>query len=543
MGVVWEGWDERLQRPVAIKQLHVQPGLSDEEAELAKNRAMREARITARLDHPNAVPVFDVVEQDGRPCLVMQFLPSTPLSGVLKERGTLPAVEAARIGAQVASALASAHAVGIVHRDVKPGNILMAQDGTARISDFGISHALGDATLTSTGMVHGTPAYLAPEVALGGNSSFASDVFGLGATIYTMVEGAPPFGTDPNPIVLLHRVASGRFEPPANGGALTPVVLEMLATEPTQRPSMADVAQQLAATATAQGVDPEAFNPATLAFTRELSPADRPTVAAPAPPTPSLDPTTRITPVPPVVAAAAAAPPSSPPSDGGGASGGTTPPARSSRGSSRILLVLAALVIVALAAALLIPRLNRPGTVTAEPSPQVSQSAGPTASSDDPTPESTAPSSPPTSQSSASATSASPTSASPTPSATRSSASESPSESESSEVEGAATAKQLEDAIKSYYELMPDDRDDAWPLLTSSYQNGRVGGRGSYDGFWEDVRRVQVRKVEGNPPDKAEATIRYVYKSGREVTETTSYGLVNEGGLLKINSSTVISSG
>ena len=147
MGVVWEAWDDRLHRAVAVKQLHAQHGLSDADAELATLRAMREARITARLDHPNAVPVFDVVEHEGRPCLIMQFLPSSPLSAVLKERTTLPTLESARIVSQVASALAAAHQVGIVHRDVKPGNILIAEDGTARISDFGISHALGDATL------------------------------------------------------------------------------------------------------------------------------------------------------------------------------------------------------------------------------------------------------------------------------------------------------------------------------------------------------------------------------------------------------------
>src|SRR4051794_27672075 len=167
MGVVWEAWDERLERPVAVKQLRAQVGLTPDEAELAKNRAMREARITARLHHRNAVPVFDVVEHEGQPCLIMQFVPSVPLSTVLRDAGTLTPAEAAKVGGQIASALAAAHELGIVHRDIKPGNILISDDGTAMISDFGISHALGDATLTSTGMFHGTPAYLSPEVARG----------------------------------------------------------------------------------------------------------------------------------------------------------------------------------------------------------------------------------------------------------------------------------------------------------------------------------------------------------------------------------------
>lgn len=278
MGVVWEGWDERLRRKVAVKQLHSQPGLGDAEAELTKLRAMREARITARLDHPHAVPVFDVVEHEGQPCLIMQFLPSTPLSGVLRERGVLSVRETARIGAQVASALAAAHHAGIVHRDVKPGNVLIAEDGTARISDFGISHALGDSTLTATGMVHGTPAYLAPEVALGGESSFASDVFGLGATLYAALEGAPPFGSDSNSIALLHRVAAGRFTPPARGGALTPLLLEMLARTPSARPTMTEAARRLTGLAADAGAEPDTlrFAEATEDDATGSSPVGRP---------------------------------------------------------------------------------------------------------------------------------------------------------------------------------------------------------------------------------------------------------------------------
>jgi eukaryotic-like serine/threonine-protein kinase len=253
MGVVWKGWDERLKRPVAVKQLRVQPGLSPAEAATARNRAMREARNTARLHHPHAVPVYDVVEHDGDPCLIMQFLPSISLQEAIRRRGTLPLAEVARIGTQLAEALTAAHRVGIVHRDVKPGNVLLAEDGTAKLTDFGISHALGDATLTATGMITGTPAYLAPEVARGQPASFASDVFSLGATLYTAAEGTAPFGEDTNAMAVLHRVASGQVRPPQRSGSLTPSLMAMLTGDPGARPAMADVGQALSALPTDDG--------------------------------------------------------------------------------------------------------------------------------------------------------------------------------------------------------------------------------------------------------------------------------------------------
>src|SRR5215210_2012724 len=253
MGAVWEAWDERLERRVALKQLHHQSGLSRSDAELANLRAMREARITARLHHPHAVPVFDVVEHEGQACLIMQFIPSLTLSAVLAEGGPLEPNEAAQVGAQIAGALAAAHALGIVHRDVKPGNILIAEDGTALISDFGISRALGDVTLTTSGMVHGTPAFLAPEVARGEASDFASDVFSLGATLYAALEGTPPFGRDENSIALLHRVAAGHIVPPQRSGELTLAIVQMLSADPESRPPMHGVAHAFAQLAAAAG--------------------------------------------------------------------------------------------------------------------------------------------------------------------------------------------------------------------------------------------------------------------------------------------------
>jgi serine/threonine protein kinase len=251
MGVVWKAQDERLGRTVAIKRLIVRYALSESMTEEVRRRAMREARIAARLQHRNAIALFDVAEDEGDPILVMEFLPSKSLSTVLAERGTLPPKEAAEIGAQVAEAIAAAHAVGIAHRDIKPGNILLAENGTVKITDFGISRALDDGTVTTqTGMLAGTPAYLAPEIARGGDSSRASDVFSLGSTLYHAIEGRPPFGTNTNPLALLHAVASGNVPPPRNAGALEPTLMSLMTVDPGDRPTMKEAAEALATAAT-----------------------------------------------------------------------------------------------------------------------------------------------------------------------------------------------------------------------------------------------------------------------------------------------------
>ena len=241
MGVVWRAYDERLGRDVAVKRLHPSGSPADPDGSVASHRALREARITARLHHPHAVPVFDVVEHRGQPCLVMQYFPSSSLAELVTAGPTLAVPQVARIGAEAASALAAVHAAGIVHRDVKPANVLVSPDGVAKISDFGISRAMGDVSLTSTGLVTGTPAYLAPEVARGEPATPASDVYSLGSTLYTVLEGHPPFGTNDNPMALLHRVASGDVEAPARSGALTAVLTSMLAFRPQERPDMAEV--------------------------------------------------------------------------------------------------------------------------------------------------------------------------------------------------------------------------------------------------------------------------------------------------------------
>ncbi|MBP2324211.1 serine/threonine protein kinase [Kibdelosporangium banguiense] len=247
MGIVWQARDERLDRTVAIKQLLMRAGLSDSQTEDARRRAMREGRIAARLQHRNAIALFDVAEHDGDPCLIMEYLPSRSLSGLLADRGTLSPQEAAQIGEQVATALTAAHAAGIVHRDVKPGNILIDDTGQVKITDFGISRSTDDGTMTqsSVGMLAGTPAYLAPEVARGQDPTRASDVFSLGATLYHALEGQPPYGFKDNPLAQLYAVAMGNVPEPKHAGPLTKTLMTLLSADAADRPTMPEVVTTL----------------------------------------------------------------------------------------------------------------------------------------------------------------------------------------------------------------------------------------------------------------------------------------------------------
>jgi serine/threonine protein kinase len=249
MGVVWRAIDERLERSVAVKQILAQPGLSEAERDNMRQRAMREAKNAARFQHPNAIVVFDIAEHGGDPCLVMEYLEGRSLSALLADQTTLPLAQVARIGEQVASALVAAHRAGIVHRDVKPGNILLDNQGTTKITDFGISRAAGDMALTQTGLIGGTPAYLAPELARGSDPVPSSDVFALGATLYQALEGTTPYGDTSNQLALLYAAANGQIQPPRQSGAATALLMSLLRNEPADRPTMAEARDRLAALA------------------------------------------------------------------------------------------------------------------------------------------------------------------------------------------------------------------------------------------------------------------------------------------------------
>ncbi|GGN28558.1 hypothetical protein GCM10011609_84760 [Lentzea pudingi] len=245
MGVVWRAHDVRLLRDVAIKQIKLGSTGVTYKRDEAVQRTLREGRIAARLRHPNAVTVYDVVEEEGLPWLVLEYLPSRSLATVLVERGSLPYQEVALIGSRLASALAAAHRAGIVHRDVKPSNVLIGHNGEIKLTDFGISRAAGDVTVTAAGLIAGTPAYLSPEAVHGARPDSPADVFALGATLYAAVSGDPPFGSDDDTMAVMQRIASGWVPPPHNAGPLSAILMSLLKSTPEERPSMTSVRRML----------------------------------------------------------------------------------------------------------------------------------------------------------------------------------------------------------------------------------------------------------------------------------------------------------
>jgi eukaryotic-like serine/threonine-protein kinase len=287
MGVVWRGTDELLNRPVAVKELlAVAPGTNAAEIEESRQRILREGRIGARLQHAHVISMFDVVVHEDRPWLVMEYLPSDSLATVVRAKGPLLPVQVAAIGRDVADGLAAAHVAGVVHRDVKPGNVLIGTDGRVKLTDFGVSRAVDDVQLTRTGLIAGTPAFLAPEIAQGRTPTAASDVFALGATLYAAVEGVPPFGLDDNAYALLHKVATEAPNPPKHAGPLTPVLMRLLAVDPAARPSAAQARELLAAVATGQTVPEAPAATAVLGAVAPSGPSTRPDLVVPAEPPP-----------------------------------------------------------------------------------------------------------------------------------------------------------------------------------------------------------------------------------------------------------------
>lgn len=253
-GVVWLGRDEVLGRQVALKRIGLLPG--DDQTDLA--RAEREARLSASLNHPHAVGVFDVAIEADAHWLVMEYVDGVTLAELVRQRGPLSPDETASLLHQAADALVAAHHAGIVHRDVKPSNILVDHHGHVKLTDFGIARIGNDPSLTQTGLVTGSPSYLAPEVAAGGRGGESADVWSLGATVFHLLAGRPAYPTGDNVLGTLYRIV--HEEPPRLGDAgwLGELLDHTLVKDPSRRWSMAQVRDFL-------GRAPDAAAPAPLA--------------------------------------------------------------------------------------------------------------------------------------------------------------------------------------------------------------------------------------------------------------------------------------
>ncbi len=505
MGSVWLANDQLLAREVALKQITPTPGSSQAQAEEQKQRFLREGRIAARLTHPHAIAMYDVAVEAGEPWLVMEYLPSRSLATVLANGATLPADEVAQIGAQLADALAAAHGAGIVHRDVKPGNVLIADagpaEGTVKITDFGISRAHGDVALTQTGIINGTPAYLAPEVARGHDPTEASDVFALAATLFTAVEGTPPFGLDPNPMALLHRVAAGEIDQPHHAGAMTSTLLWMLEPDPARRPTMPQARDELARVAAGRGGD-----------TRSVLSARTSVAAAPSSPPP---PTARYAPV-------------TDPQDG------RTSAQPGPRRGRRVLGVAVAAVLVAAGVALAVS-LGSDDTSTGA-SPTAAPAAAATSAPATPVP---ATSTTATKAATTTAESSTPTTTTPEPTTTTPAPTTTPPPATTAAAAASGDAAQA--LVRDYYGMLPADTQAAWSRLGPGLQ---AQGFGSFNSFWKGFRDISLTSAS-SPDNGATVLVDVVFTrpNGSTVAETHRLQMsTGPDGAPVIDSDTLVSS-
>ncbi|MGC4785723.1 protein kinase domain-containing protein [Micromonospora zamorensis] len=235
MGRVWRARDEMLHREVAVKEIVPPSWLADRERDELRSRTLREARAAARLNHPAVVRLYDVVAVDGSPWIVMEYVPSRTLQDVVDAEGPLDPARAARIGLAVLDALHAAHTAGVLHRDIKPQNVLVAHDGRVMLTDFGLAtFDGGDGAMTRPGMVLGSPQYVAPERAAEGVSTVAADLWSLGATLHAAVEGRSPYARS-TAMATLSALAAGPPDPAPHAGQLAPVLAGLLRRDPRDR--------------------------------------------------------------------------------------------------------------------------------------------------------------------------------------------------------------------------------------------------------------------------------------------------------------------
>ncbi|MGW2288207.1 protein kinase domain-containing protein [Streptomyces phaeochromogenes] len=267
MGTVWRAEDEVLGREIALKRLHAQQHLSEDELATVYERTRREARSAARITHPNVVVVHDVLDDEGLPCIVMEYVHGTTLGALLKGGGALPPGEAARIGLGMVAALRAAHAAGVLHRDVKPGNVLLGGNGRVVLTDFGIAMATGTSTLTKTGEIIGSIDYIAPERMRGHRPGPTADLWALGATLFQSVEGRPPFRRA-TAMETAYAIAVDPLAPMKAAGPLEPLIEMLLAKDPDERPSAEETERALRVVASEA---PGAMTGATTGVTTEAA--------------------------------------------------------------------------------------------------------------------------------------------------------------------------------------------------------------------------------------------------------------------------------
>src|SRR3954464_1432603 len=244
VGRVWLARDEMLDRDVAVKEFVPPDWMSEDEQTRLRDRTLREARSAGRLNHSHVVRVYDVVHADGLPWIVMEYVPSRSLHQVINDDGPYPPAAAARIGLAVLDALTAAHRAGVLHRDVKPHNVLIGSDGRVVLTDFGLATFVDDGSITGPGLVVGSPQYVSPERARDGASTVESDLWSFGATLYAAVEGRSPYARD-SAMATLMALATEPPDPPVLAGPLTPVLLGLLRHDPATRLTASEVERQL----------------------------------------------------------------------------------------------------------------------------------------------------------------------------------------------------------------------------------------------------------------------------------------------------------
>jgi serine/threonine protein kinase len=487
-GSVHLAHDDLLDRSVAIKRIGLLPGTTGQDIA----RAQREARLAAGINHPHVVSIFDLVKDEDCYWLVMELVPGRSLTEVVSEEGPLPASRAAGIVAQAADALVQAGKAGIVHRDVKPGNIMVNDENHAKLGDFGIARTGADTALTQTGFVTGSPAYLAPEVASGSPATPASDVWSLGATLFYAVTGRPPYDVGDNIMGCLYRIV--HEDPPRlpDDHPLAGLLGVMLVKDPAQRWPVERVRDDLRRVA--HGSPSNA--PAPLARGEQpvemTAPLTIPVGGAGAEPAEAV--ATRSTsslPVTPV------APPTAPP-------GATSDAQRRRRPLGMVAAVLAVVLLAGLAAWWLWPGDGeRPSSDSGAGSdkPSASDTSSPSKGTSDQPSEQPSASEEPTQEPSA----------------------------EPSTTAGGGQRAAMRTFVQDYFATVTSDPESTWAMLTPEFQ-AASGGYDRYAGFWSTIASATAYDIAVDPKALTTSyTIDYVTTSGAEKTEQGQLQLEKQG--------------